>query len=111
MPSISFQQAFALTKGVFISNEGNTKFDLTGTGFPSSIVTLSGLVSNTPINLNPIPALSAEGVFDPGSLSFTLSSSATDEYKSGGDINNNGSITNTERLYHIAGQRILKKLK
>lgn len=111
MPSISFQQAFALIKGVFISNEGNSKFNLTGTGFPSSIVSLNGLLSNTPINLDPIPALSAEGVFDPGSLSFTLSDSTTNEYKFGGDINNSGSVTNTENLYHIAGQRILKKLK
>ena len=73
MPSISFQQAYALSSGCFISPVGNTKFKLTNeTG---QNVDLKTIVSGNLINLSTVPSLQKDGILNPPNQSYNLADS------------------------------------
>jgi len=115
MPNISFQQVYALVKGCFISPVGNTKFKLTDeTG---QDVDLKTIVSGNLINLSTVPSLAQDGTLNPPNQSYNLADSDDLSissgliYKEGGSFDSNVSVSDTEKLYHFTGQKILKKLK
>ena len=73
MPSISFQQAYALATGCFISPLGNTKFKLTNeTG---QNVDLKTIVSGNLINLSTVPSLQKDGILNPPNQSYNFADS------------------------------------
>ena len=73
MPSISFQQAYALATGCFISPVGNTKFKLTNeTG---QNVDLKTIVSGNLINLSTVPSLQKDGILNPPNQSYNFADS------------------------------------
>jgi len=79
MPGISYQQAYALAFGAYMSPSGNKSFSIAGSiGLPTNKNRLSGLLSNTPIDLVTIPAEIFDSPFNPGILSFTAATSSTE---------------------------------
>ena len=78
MPGISFQQAYALALGAYMSPSGNKSFSIAGSiGLPTNKNRLSGLLSNTTIDLVQIPAEEIDTPFNPIPLPFTPATSST----------------------------------
>ena len=78
MPGISFQQAYALALGAYMSPSGNKSFSIAGSsGLPTNKNRLSGLLSNTTIDLVEIPAEEIDTPFNPSPLPFTPATSST----------------------------------
>jgi hypothetical protein len=116
MANISFQQAFALSKGVFISPSELKTFVLEEESNPGIKVSLSRLVNGQTINLNSVPALVIDSPLNLPNQVYILSNTSdlvgSDlSYKFGASFDGNLSLSDTEKFYHITGQKLLKKLK
>jgi hypothetical protein len=77
MPSISFPQAFALSRGVFISPSNLNTFNLTTESNPEIKLSLSTLVSGQSLDLSTIPSLPKDGTLNPSNQSYSLATSQT----------------------------------
>jgi hypothetical protein len=77
MPSISFPQAFALSRGVFISPSNLNTFNLTTESNPEIKLSLSTLVSGQSLDLSTIPSLPKDGTLNLSNQSYSLATSQT----------------------------------
>jgi hypothetical protein len=77
MPSISFPQAFALSRGVLISPSNLNTFNLTTESNPEIKVSLNTLLSGQSIDLATIPSLPKDGTLNLPNQSYSLVTSQT----------------------------------